>query len=422
MLRRAADLHGVDCLIVPSGSLVYPHSDDNPYSYRVAPHFRTLLPGFERPGSYLLFDGREKPVLYLSSSEDFWHAPPEPVPDAYASLMTVVNSPDARASVQAGLAGLRWAVLGECEDAVFQGSAAISDQVARISDFIDYHRGYKTAYEVDLIRRANERAAFAHRAALNAFREGRSEYDIRGAYLAALKDREVDQPYNPIVALNGHGAVLHYERCDRAAPAEHLSFLIDAGTTCGGYAADITRTYAFDSGPFHELCCRMEEQQLLIIDQIAPGISYADLHAAMHGRVAEVLKATGVINCSAEAAVEQGITQLFFPHGLGHFIGAQVHDVGGDMADEAGTRIVKDARFPHLRLWRPVEPGQVFTIEPGVYFIDMLLAPKRGWGEINWRRVDELAPYGGVRIEDNVCVGNDGVTENLTRSAFSRLL
>ena len=119
-------------------------------------------------------------------------------------------------------------------------------------------------------------------------------------------------------------------------------------------------------------------------------------------------------------AVETGVSSAFFPHGIGHGIGLQVHDVAGFAASDAGGTIDKPDGHPYLRLTRVLEPGMVVTIEPGVYFIDMLLdaLKEKGLGpSIDWARVDAFRPYGGIRIEDDVaCTDADPV--NLTREGF----
>ena len=113
---------------------------------------------------------------------------------------------------------------------------------------------------------------------------------------------------------------------------------------------------------------------------------------------------------------------MFFPHGLGHFLGLQTHDVAG-LIDNDGNDIDRPDGHPFLRLTRELEAGNVLTIEPGLYFIEPLL---RKWrdehdaNDINWSKVDELAPYGGIRIEDNVLV-TEGGCDNLTRRAFAEL-
>jgi Xaa-Pro dipeptidase len=117
------------------------------------------------------------------------------------------------------------------------------------------------------------------------------------------------------------------------------------------------------------------------------------------------------------------VTSAFFPHGLGHLLGIQVHDVGGFMENESGTTIDPPSGHPFLRLTRVLEENMVLTIEPGLYVIDMLLENLRGTlaeKQVNWETVDWLRPFGGIRIEDNVRVlVND--RENLTRDAFARL-
>jgi Xaa-Pro dipeptidase len=118
--------------------------------------------------------------------------------------------------------------------------------------------------------------------------------------------------------------------------------------------------------------------------------------------------------------VEQKLVKPFFPQGLGHHLGIQVHDVAGKQLNADGTPAPQPPEHPFLRTTRMIEEGHVFTVEPGLYFIEMLLRPFRA-GEhkdkFNWTLIDELAPLGGIRIEDNVLVTADG-HRNLTRAAL----
>jgi Xaa-Pro dipeptidase len=135
-----------------------------------------------------------------------------------------------------------------------------------------------------------------------------------------------------------------------------------------------------------------------------------------------VLEAAGVIRMSADDAVESGLSSVFFPHGLGHFLGLQTHDVAG-LVDNESRPIPRPEGHPALRLTRVLEAGNVLTVEPGLYFIDSLLERWRREGDastIDWDRVEALAPCGGIRIEDNVLVTEDGC-DNLTRRAFAEL-
>jgi Xaa-Pro dipeptidase len=115
--------------------------------------------------------------------------------------------------------------------------------------------------------------------------------------------------------------------------------------------------------------------------------------------------------------LQQGITKTFFPHGIGHFLGLQVHDVAGHAADDRGTPNPPPEDHPFLRTTRIIEPNQVFTIEPGLYFIDSLLADLQSSEQskyMNWDVIDSFRPFGGIRIEDNVIVHRDR-NENMTR-------
>ena len=130
----------------------------------------------------------------------------------------------------------------------------------------------------------------------------------------------------------------------------------------------------------------------------------------------------GVLKVSAEEAVASGVSAAFFPHGIGHGIGLQVHDVAGFAASDAGGTIAKPDGHPYLRLTRTLAAGMAVTIEPGIYFIDMLLdaLKAKGLGDaVDWDRVEAFKPYGGIRIEDDV-VCTEGEPINLTREAFAQ--
>jgi Xaa-Pro dipeptidase len=128
--------------------------------------------------------------------------------------------------------------------------------------------------------------------------------------------------------------------------------------------------------------------------------------------LAPIIRDFGWVQASDDELVETGATRRFLPHGLGHSLGIQVHDVGM-------RRKPAKAENPYLRNTSTVEVGQVFTVEPGCYFIASLLEELRTLpiaSKVNWAAIDELRPFGGIRIEDNVVVKEGGV-RNLTREA-----
>jgi Xaa-Pro dipeptidase len=135
------------------------------------------------------------------------------------------------------------------------------------------------------------------------------------------------------------------------------------------------------------------------------------------------MQQTKLTKLPGQAALESGVTSVFFPHGIGHLLGLQVHDVGGVMGDDKGQERQRPPGHPALRLTRMLEPGVVVTVEPGIYFIDSLLAAAHSdarRAHIDWAVVEELKPYGGIRIEDNVAT-TQALPENMTRDAFSRV-
>jgi Xaa-Pro dipeptidase len=170
----------------------------------------------------------------------------------------------------------------------------------------------------------------------------------------------------------------------------------------------------------------MESLQRQLCAAVKPGQDYREIHLLAHRLIAEALCRSGVIvGCDAEQAVRNGLSAVFFPHGIGHLLGLQVHDVAGLAADDAGrAEIPRPAGHRYLRLTRRLEPGFVVTIEPGVYFIDLLLdeAQRNGLGRyIHWDTVRQLKPYGGIRIEDDVACTATDTPENLTRDAFAAI-
>ena len=137
-----------------------------------------------------------------------------------------------------------------------------------------------------------------------------------------------------------------------------------------------------------------------------PGPPYLELHLNAH-RKSPTLARDRSCATAAQRAVERGLTRPFFPHGVGHLLGIQTTTSAGIRRSPAAAPPRRPRAHPFLRTTRTIEPGQVFTIEPGVYFIDMLLraAPRRARrGRFDWELIDRLTPLGGIRIEDNVVV------------------
>ncbi len=411
---------GFDHLVVPSGTLHYQVFDDRDYPYAVNPQFKAWLPLTRVPHSWIVFTPGKRPQVIFHQPFDYWHV----VPDAPSGWWVehfdihVIRTPE-EALPLLPKDRARCAVLGEPQSALGDWAP---DNPSAVVAYLEYHRAFKTPYEVALMRQAQVSAVRGHRAAEAAFRNGADEFSIHMAYCTAVGQDSNELPYGNIVALNEHAAVLHYTELGRRAPQPLRSFLIDAGASAHGYASDITRTYAAHGhDEFAAMIQAVDAVQQRLCAAARAGVDYRQLHVDAHLALMGVLKDSGVITVSPQTAVETGVSAAFFPHGLGHLIGLQVHDVAGFAAGENGGRIERPAGHPYLRMTRVLEPGMVVTIEPGVYFIDMLLEEVKQaghGGSIDWARVDFFRPYGGIRIEDEVLC-TDGEADNLTRPVFA---
>ena len=403
MKRRADEAlarGGFDHLVVPSGTQHWQVFDDRDYPYAVNPQFKAWLPLTRLPYSWLVYTPGERPKVIYYQPFDYWHV----VPDAPSGWWVdhcdvhIIRTPDEAAALLPPAA--RSAILGEPQSTLGDHAPNNPEPVIQ---YLEYQRSYKTPYEIALMRQAQRLAVRGHRAAEAAFRAGESEFGIHMAYCTAVGQDANDLPYGNIIGLNEHAAVLHYMELQRVAPDPLRSFLIDAGASFHGYASDITRSYAYDTrSEFQAMIDAVDAAQQKMCAGVRSGVDF------------------GVITVSPEAAVATGVSAAFFPHGLGHPIGLQVHDVAGFAASDRGGRIERPAGHPYLRMTRVLEPGMVVTIEPGLYFIDLLLEELKKNGHaasVDWARVDAFRPYGGIRIEDEVlCTGGDA--DNLTRPAF----
>ena len=420
-VEQALARSGHDHLLIASGVLKYQFLDDRPYAFAVNPHFLQFVPLVEHTDGWIVVTPGKNPVLVYHQPADYWHLPPSEPQGFWTERfdIRVIRNP------QEAIAHLpksgRLAILGEA-DAALEGF--VPNNPKALLDELHYQRAYKTEYELTCLRLASRRAARGHVAARLAFEAGTSEYEINRAYLGASGQNDVDVPYGNIVALNEHAAVLHYQHQDHAAPTDSRAFLIDAGARFNGYSSDITRTYCRDDARFQALIDGVETVQLALVDQVRAGNDYRAIHLDAHRRLAGVLQELGVVRMSPEAQVETGVSSVFFPHGVGHLLGLQVHDVAGFAASIHGEVLPKPEGHPFLRLTRPLDAGMVVTIEPGLYFIPMLLQGLQEGphaGDINWAEVEHLSRFGGVRIEDDVACRAQGAPENLTRDAFAAI-
>ena len=420
---RALAATGYDALVVHSGSLLTVFEDDRTYPFEVHAPFKVWAPLTDAPDCFIHFEPGRRPQLIFHSPVDYWYKPAQQ-PTAYWTpcfdMSPVAKRDQARAALPGNLG--RTAYIGDLFDGL-EGWGFGATNPPELMGRLDFDRAVKLPYELHCMRAASRLGARGHLAALEAFKSGATEFEIELAFLKACGQREQDLPYNPIIALNESGAVLHYQVLEHVSPAERRSLLIDAGAEFAGYASDITRTYSLHDRDFAALIDRMNDMQQQLCSELRAGVDWRDVHLRAHALTGAVLRDADITNCDADEAVATGTTSVFLPHGIGHLLGLEVHDAGGFAASIEGGKIPRPDGHPHLRLTRVLQPNFVVTVEPGIYFIDCLLNAARAdqrASRINWARVESLKPFGGIRIEDDVAITPTGC-ENLTRDAFQAL-
>ena len=410
--------HGWDAVVLHGGSpKIRSMFDDQYWPVRPTPHFQHWTPLVQADAAVIIRPGK-RPTLVRNVARDFWDGhPADDGAHAWASFDVVeANGPS---GVKAHLPTGKLAFIGE--DRSRAGLWGLPDDAVNppgLLRALDALRVAKTPYEVACLAEANRRAALGHRRVAEAFAgaDG-SELELHLAFLGATEQDDAETPYKNIVALDRHAATLHHVHYGRRREGAR-TLLLDAGATFHGYASDVTRTYVKGTGAevelFAQLVARVERLQLECCARVKAGLGYEALHDGAHELLAPVLRDLGLAHGSDQALVDGGVTRAFFPHGLGHSLGVQTHDVGC-----ADLKPRKDN--PFLRNTTTIAPGQSFTIEPGCYFIDDLLGPLEASkaGElVDWPTVKLLTPLGGVRIEDDLVV-LDGGLRNLTREVLA---
>ncbi len=396
--------------------------DDQYFPLRPTPHFQHWIPLNEADASVVIVPGK-LPRLLRPKVTSYWER------SAPLEASFVLESFDVATFEEGTVPSTllppraRLAFVGESrETAVKLGIDDAFINPPALVEALDALRVHKSDYEILCLAEANRIAALGHDAVVAGFRAGGvSELELHLAYLKATAQDDPDTPYKNIVAMGENASILHhvsYGRRPNDAVTESL--LLDAGASYNGYCSDITRTWVKGTGAaasaFAGLIEGVEAMQRRLCGVVTVGMGYEALHDECHRQLGEVLRSVGIVRISGEEAVAKGITRAFLPHGLGHSLGLQCHDVGCAL-------IKPRTENPWLRNTSIIEERQVFTIEPGVYFIDALMAALRSGGEsasIDWALVDTITPMGGIRIEDDLVVKAKGAgVRNLTRELIA---
>jgi Xaa-Pro aminopeptidase len=278
-------------------------------------------------------------------------------------------------------------------------------------------RSIKEKIEIEEIEKALEIAYDMHVTAMRMCRPGVREQDIFGTIegIALSKGGGVSFP----IILSVDGQTLHNHSHNNILKKGRM-LVVDAGAeTSLHYASDITRTIPvggkFDSRQkdIYEIVLKANTESLLAAK---PGVSHLDVHFLACRIIASGMKDLGIMKGDVYDAVAEGAHALFMPHGLGHMMGLDVHDMEGLGEDSVGynDEVKRSDQFglAFLRFALPYKPGHVFTIEPGCYFIPELIEKWKSEGKfsdfINYSKLDSFMPIGGVRIEDDALITEKG--------------
>ncbi|HEX3693744.1 MAG TPA: aminopeptidase P family protein [Polyangia bacterium] len=396
----------------------------NVYPYRASSHFLYLV-GLPLRGGVLLFDGGSF-TLYLpepGADDALWEGAQPTFDEIAAATGCTVR---ALSRLPANVRGRAVATVPAPDlDTCAEQSRLLQREIRRgvfdvldapLADaLIDLRLRHDDAAVAEL-RAAAEVTGLAHRAGMRATRPGVREAAVRAAMEAEIIAHDLTVAYPSIVTV--HGEILHNEKHHNVLAAGEL-LLADVGAESrGGFAGDVTRTWPV-SGQFssaqRELYNVVLEAQRQAIAAVTPGARYRNIHVLASQALASGLIDLGVLRGNPIELVADGVVALLFPHGVGHLLGLDVHDME-DLGDRAGyatgrTRS-QDAGLRFLRLDRDLVAGMAVTIEPGLYFVPAILedpiAMKKAAGRLDLERLARFRQARGIRIEDDVLVTETG--------------
>lgn len=423
-LRLAEALDGHAALIASGGQRPRNYHA-NGYPYRANSHFLYLV-GMALPDAFLLVHGTEHTLFVMPPKGDdaLWHGP-QPTLNHLAQMTGCrVTSLDMLGSA---LMGIEAGTLLTTDPQTTRAQVAFlgrpfSRLKQRVEDYrlMDAMVALRLVHDEAAIAGLREAAAgtfAAHMAGLHATRVGGYEYEVKAAMQFALERQGMGTAYQPIVTTRGE--VLHNNSYHNRLEAGDL-LLCDVGAeTAGGWAGDVTRVWPvsgrFD-GPQLELYQVVLAAQKAAIEVAVPGTRFRAVHDAAVRSMTTGLVELGILRGDVETLIADNVPALFFPHGIGHLIGLDVHDME-DLGKRAGydPDFERDTQFgaSYLRLDRILEPGMAVTIEPGFYQVPALLADPDSRsifpaGRVDHERLEDFVSVRGIRIEDDLLITADG--------------
>ena len=415
--------------LLAAGSIHSRNFRANTYPYRASSHFLYFVGRPLEDAALLFHDGRTTLFTHQPDADDaLWHGPRPSLDTLRDELrldavrpLTALEEALTQAGAAATLptedaASAAWlsARLGRT---LSPGSGIeVSGADASLADAMIALRSCNDEAALAQLSFAAKVSAQAHVAGMHATRPGGSEHQVTAAMLQVLRAAGLEDAYGPIVTV--HGEVLHCHAHDNAIEAGDLLLADVGGETPEGWAADITRTWPVSgrySSTQRAIYDVVLQAQYDCIAAVKPGLRYRALQEIAKRTLVEGLVQLGIFRGEVDGLLERGAAAVFFPHGIGHLLGLDVHDME-DLGDRAGYAKgrARSANFgdAFLRLDRDLEEGMLITIEPGFYQVPGILNEERYVGaiEADFNR-EELAKYSdvrGIRIEDDVLVTKDG--------------
>ncbi|KAJ1955444.1 hypothetical protein EC988_001880 [Linderina pennispora] len=401
-------------------TIVHPDSDTE-YEFHQDSNFY-YLSGVRSPGFSAAYDiGANKAILfayYVDADEAVWIG----VPPTLEELRTSHGFDEAyyAKDIESVLTALKPSTIYTLPHHSTAQLGALASQVESESLLEAVHeaRVFKDDYEVDVMRRANKISGDAHVTLMKEARVGVTEAQLHGRFIGlTISQGCLYEAYGGIVARGRNAAILHYTKNNQVLDSADDMVLVDCGGQLEDYASDITRTWPVgakftpECRAIYEIVLDMQKQ---VIAACGPHKQWEDMHALSNQVAAQGLLKLGILKGDLAEIAKHHVVGYFMPHGIGHLIGIDTHDVAGY---PKGVERINAPGLRYLRARREMLPQMAFTVEPGLYFVDDILATAKANPEVaQFIDFDVVAKYrkvGGVRIEDNIVITESGNT-NLT--------
>lgn len=415
---RAAEL-GVESAALTSGWARPRNFAHNVHPFRAESHF-LYLTGLHREGSVLVLEHGEWTLYALERDVDdaLWHGYTESLEELEGQLALPV-CPLAELPELGAAAAVppqddetaTWLSDLLDQDVLAQSGPSLTGIDRAFTDALMQCRLVHDLPAIAQLRLATRGSAEAHLAGMAASPNAQREAQVLGALVGALLGRGLVPSYDPIVTTRAE--VLHARGSSGSVDDGALILADVGGETPEGFTADITRTWPARgrfSSTQREVYDVVLAAQRRALALVAPGAEFRDLHFAALETLAAGLSALGILDCTPDVAIESGAASLFMPHGLGHLLGLDVHDLEdlGDRAGYGGRTRGSSPTDRYLRLDRMLVPGMCVTIEPGFYQVPLILERARADARlrqlVNWTTLARFSDVRGVRIEDDVLV------------------